>query len=259
MKRPMRLLALALAVVWLAGCVTTGDSDVVDPSEVSLKEAAKYNTQLGVAYMRQGKYDLAMQKLKRALQQDSDSAEAHMAMAVLDEQLDRTDDATDHWEAALDLAPDNPTVHNNYGAFLCQHDRLRDAEKQFLAAANNRLYKTPAAAYTNAGICVKRIPDLESAEKYFRKALEIDPKFPDALWQMASLSYEQKQYFQARAFMQRYMDVASPSPESLALAVRIERGAGNQAAAGRYLRELQQKFPDAEQTQALTGTTSHGG
>ncbi|MGD8574776.1 MAG: tetratricopeptide repeat protein, partial [Gammaproteobacteria bacterium] len=97
MKRPMRLLALALAVVWLAGCVTTGDSDVVDPSEVSLKEAAKYNTQLGVAYMRQGKYDLAMQKLKRALQQDSDSAEAHMAMAVLDEQLDRTDDATDHW------------------------------------------------------------------------------------------------------------------------------------------------------------------
>ena len=53
--------------------------------------------------------------------------------------------------------------------------------------------------------CVQhRIPDQVMSEQYFRRALDINPNFPEALYQMAQLSYDQQNYLQARAFIERF-------------------------------------------------------
>jgi len=48
----------------------------------------------------------------------------------------------------------------------------------------------------------------------------------------------------ARAFYQRRESLGSLSAELLDLASRIEQGAGDTAAAGRYRQRLQDQFPD---------------
>jgi Tfp pilus assembly protein PilF len=70
MRYSIGLLAVITAGA-LAGCVTTDGSGGKplkqdDPQEA----AAKYNIQLGTAYLKQGNYALAREKLERSLKQN---------------------------------------------------------------------------------------------------------------------------------------------------------------------------------------------
>lgn len=231
-----------------AGCVTVAPD--IGP-EANPAEAAQANVQLGVRYLQQGKRDLAMEKLQKALDQDPDAPEVHSALAILYEQMGDIEAAEEHLEEALDLAPDDPAVANNYGAFLCRRGRYRESLRYFTDAARNPRYGTPAAAWTNAGICAERIPDLEAAERHYRKALDVDPKFRGALLQMAELSYEQNRHLQARAFLQRFADAGPMTPQALWLGYNIERRLGDREAARTHAAQLLRDFPQSDEARAL--------
>ncbi|HYW04551.1 MAG TPA: type IV pilus biogenesis/stability protein PilW [Gammaproteobacteria bacterium] len=245
-RRAALRLGAFLVVLALAGCATQGNT----PFPESVKQAARLNTQLGIGYMQQEQYELAKQKLMRALSQ-ADLPETHVALAELYRRMDRDKLAEKQFRKALDLAPDRPETHNNYGVFLCDQGRYKDAVSQFMQAVNNPAYSTPAYAYTNAGLCVQRKGDSRQAGKYFRQALQVNPRFGQALYQMAALSYRKGKYMNARAFLERYAQVAPPTPDSLWLAVRTERKLGNKQAAAKYAQKLRKQFPDSDQANKL--------
>lgn len=250
MNRLISWSVVVIACGLLAACVSSGSSFPGD--KVSMKQASDYNTQLGVAYLKQGNRDLAMQKFQKAIQQNPDNADAYLGLGLLYDTIGDPDKAEASYETALDKAPDNPEVQNNYAVFLCQHGKQKKSLKYFLNAAQNPLYSTPDAAFTNAGVCASQIPDMQSAEGYFRKALDINPIYPDALYQMAQLSYRQKKYTQARAFIERFTTVSpQPRPEVLLLGLRTERALGNTQAAADYAKKLRQLFPDSPQAQQI--------
>ena len=234
-----------LAVV---GCTTTNG-----PMESNPQNAADLNAQLGLAYMEQGNNEEALKKLQHALDLNPDSASANHYIAELYRKLGKNREAEEHYRKALSVTPSDPMLLNNYGVFLCGQQRLNEALKKFMAAVKQPFYKTPEVAYNNAGLCALQIPDEAKAEEYFRSALRVNPRMPDALFGLADLSFKQQKYLHARAFVQRYTDVATPSPQILWLAVRVERKLGNEAAAGRYARELKERYPTAEQTLLLQG------
>ena len=241
----------------LAACVSTS---TIPGDKVSLQHASQYNVELGVAYLQQGRRDLAMQKLQLALQQDSDNANAYMALGLLYNATGDAQRADENFRIALRKAPSNPQIQNNYAVFLCQHGKLKQSERYFLEAAQNPLYPTPEAAYTNAGVCANKIPDPATAAQYFRRALDINPAFPEALYQMARISYEQKQYLDARAFIERFTSASpQPRPEVLLLGVRTERALGNNQAAARYAKQLIRLFPNSPEAQQLTQRDFNGG
>ncbi len=237
---------MVLVMLALAGCASQSST----PFPESLKQAARLNTELGIGYMEQEQYDLARQKLMRALSQ-ADLPETHVALAELYRRMDRAKLAEQQYRKALALAPDRPQTHNNYGVFLCDQKRYQDAVKQFLDAANNPDYSTPAYAYTNAGLCLLRQGRQRRAEHYFRQALQVNPRFGQALYEMAKLSYKKGHYMHARAFLERYGAVASPTPASLWLGVRTERKLGDSAAAHKYAGQLRKQFPQSDQARLL--------
>lgn len=249
-------MAFVVLALGLSGCVSTSSDPV--QADASVKQAAKYNVELGVAYMRQGDRDLAMQKLQRAIEQNPHLPAAHTAMALLYEQIGDIKDADKHYRQALRIDSDDPTTLNNYGAFLCRNGEARKSEEYFVRAAKNPLYPTPEAAYTNAGICARQIPDMSDAEHYFRSALRLNKNFADALWQMARLSFDQGKNLKARAFIQRFMAMTTTlSPEVLWLAIRNERALGDDTTADRYGRLLVQKFPNAKETKLFLKSRDH--
>ena len=83
----------------------------------------------------------------------------------------RTRKAEQNFERALALAPNDPEIHHNWGWYLCQHKREREALAQFELAVRNPLYRTPEIALVNAGRCAQAIGDVRAAEGYFRRAL----------------------------------------------------------------------------------------
>lgn len=247
MPGKFELLMAVVLVLGTAGCATPPEQ----PSERNLRTAAEANVQLGVGYLQQGKYDLALAKLEKAIEQDPNLASAHNVIAVLYERLNQNDLAEQHYRRALSLDPGDSGTHNNYGRFLCMRNQLREAEEQFLIALKNPLYPTPEIAHTNAGICALRVPDKAKAEEHFRRAVKVNPRYREALFELAKLNFDQERYLPARAYLQRYLDLAPRSADSLWLGVRIERKLGNKDAAASYALLLKSNFPDSEETRWL--------
>lgn len=254
----LKFAGLAL-MVWLAGCVTTGGSSVDRKKMANDKDAALYNMQLGIDYMRRGKLDLAKEKLTRAHQQNPQSPEVNTAIALLYEQLGETSKADQHYRDALRLKPDSAAVLNNYGVFLCRQGKPDKAEKYFLKAVRDPLYRTPEAAYTNMGVCLRQAGDSVRAEENFRRALGSNPRFADALWQMANVAYDQENFLQARAFLQRYSEVGPEAPEVLWLALRVEKALGDESAVRKYAEQLKQDYPESVQTRLLLESERNAG
>ena len=247
------LLGLCLLVPVLSACTPQNTRNADDAAP-----AAVINTQLGNAYIRDHDYDRAMKKLQRALREDPSYPLAHASLGVLYEQLGEMSKADDHFRTALRLDPKNSSIHNNYGGFLCRNGRLKEADEQFRLAVANPLYPNAEFAYTNAGLCALRVPDKAKAEKYFREALIKQPRFASALFQMARLSYEAKNYLSARAYLQRYSEVEKENPSFLWLGIQVESRLGNKDAVASYALRLKAKFPDSHEAQELAKMERHG-
>lgn len=239
----------------LAGCASTADAppsprrEATPPMQqkVDLSEAARLNTELGVAYARQGQFDVALEKLERALEQNPNHAPAHSAIALVYVQRRDPVKAEDHYRRALRLSPRDPYTRNNFAIFLCGQNRFADAETLFVEAAQEPNYADAAAAFTNAGVCMRRVPDLDKAEQHFRQALGINEQFSEALAQLASLYYERKDYLRARAFVQRYERAAPPTAAILWIGAKVEFALGDELAAAQYARRLQSEFPGSDE------------
>jgi type IV pilus assembly protein PilF len=243
----MRYLAYSLVlIIGLTAC-TSGRK------QIDSEKAASINVQLGSEYMAQGNLELSKLKFEKALDQNPDLASAHAGYALLMNQLGEAGKAKKHFKQALQLDPDDSGTLNNYGIFLCGQNKFKEADKQFMAALKNPLYKTPEFAYTNAGRCSLKNNDKAQAEAYFGKALQGNPKFPDALFEMADLQYTQRKFAQANSYLQKFERHGNHTATSLWLAVRVSRALGLRDAEASYSLLLKNKFPDSEEASFLRG------
>jgi type IV pilus assembly protein PilF len=250
LKRHCYTLAGILILALLSACQSTPvQSAGGEPQSAS--RLAEVHTQLGIGYMREGKLEQAHDRLQRALEADPNFSTAHNAMGLLQEQLKNPAMAEKHYRRAISLNPADSAARNNYGGFLCRQKRYQEGEAQFIKVTENPLYQTPEFAYANAGVCMKRAGDAEKAERFLRSALQINPKIPLALFAMSELSYDKERYLTARAYLQRYLEVAPHTSQSLWLGVRIERELGDKNTASSYALLLKSNYPDSRETQLL--------
>ena len=237
----MRIIGLIALILLISACSTSPQKD-----EAGGRKAAETNTALGRSYMDRQQYEIALEKLKRAIAHDPTYAPAHTLLGVLYESIGENELAGKEFKLGVKYDPTDGMVNNNYGAFLCRNGKERDADPYFQAAINDPFYATPGVAYANAGSCALAADDLDKAEPYLRKSLEYDDKSPDTLLAMAEVSYRKSSFLRARAFLQRYEAVGPETEESLSLGFRIESSLGDQASAERYRQELATRFPDAQ-------------
>lgn len=252
--RTVTIIGSMLAALALAACTTTTNGP--KPSD---ENAAEYNVQLGYAYLQQGNLVLAKEKLERAEKQNPNSAAVHSALGLMYERLGDPKKADRHYSTALRLAPRDPEIENNYAIYLCRNGRVDEGVRRFESAARNPLYRTPAAAYVNAGVCQRGAGRLAEAEQNFRRALQARPNNAEAAFQLGDLQLQQGATEQARIEVDRFLDAFPATPELLWLRVRIARAAGDRLAEEKFSRRLRLDFPDSEQTRALEAATRNPG
>ncbi|HQW08027.1 MAG TPA: type IV pilus biogenesis/stability protein PilW [Steroidobacteraceae bacterium] len=244
----------SLVALLLAACTTTtGGPERSDTS------AAGYNVQLGFAYLRQGNLPLAKEKLERAEQQDPSSPDVHSALGLLYERLGEAKKADRHFETALRLAPKDPEIENNYAIYLCRNGRIDEGVKHFESAARNPLYRTPAAAYTNAGVCQRGAGRFVDAEKNFLRALQLRPNSAEAAFQLGDLRLQQGATAEARTDVDRFLEAFRATPDLLLLRVRIARATGDKLAEEKFSRRLRIDFPESDQVRALGAAARNPG
>lgn len=247
-----RFAFFAVLAVAALGCESGGSARTKDQKDPTQREkAAQLNAQLGTDYFRQGNWSEAKSKLERALEQDSRNVQANMMAGLLFDQLGEQSKAESYFRRAVSLDEKNPETHNFYAVFLCRHGKNDAGEKQALIAASDPLYKTPESALLNAGTCARNGGNLANAEKHFRRALQLQPRFAPALFEMADLNFRANQLMPARAFLERNLAASPAGPRALLLAYKIEAALGNRSVAADYARRLRNDFTTSDEAKAL--------
>jgi len=239
------LLPIGLVLVLLnAGCAALRGGD--GPAETGGRQAAELNTQLGIGYLERGRFDLAKDRLEKAMRQDESFAPAYHAYALLMDRLGEADAAAGNFNKALELAPADPELRNNHGGFLCRQKRLDEALAEFDKAAGDPLYATPEYALTNAGICLREAGQPARAEPYLNAALQRNPRFPSAIYQMAVTRQALGDAAGALKWLELLHERHGYTPESLRLGWQVARALGDSNAAGRFELLFRARYPDQQ-------------
>lgn len=251
MKLINKIIILTITI-FIASC---GGGDTVKKGRKGpdLKRAAKLNVQIASGFIKQGKLEFAQEKLQKAIEQDDEYVPAYTTMAILKELLGEIDEAESYYLEALDINSKSPELHNNYGAFLCKHDKHEEAIKELTKALNNRFYETPEKVHTNLGYCLLKgdNPDYKKSEYHLRKALQMQPRNVSALLTMGELAIETKRFLMARAYMQRYHAIANPTSTSLWYQLQAEKALGDDKHYIELSQKLLKHFPDSDEANQL--------
>jgi type IV pilus assembly protein PilF len=243
-----KLSLLILLVSMLSACVVQQTNPYNKDSDDTKR--ARAHTELGAAYYQKAKYDIALTEFNIAIQFDPGYAWAYNGLGLVQSALGENDKADASFKKALQLEPNSSESHNNYGNFLCNNGRYDESVEHFLAAVKNPLYATANLAYTNAGICSLRKKDAANAEKYFIKALQLDPLTHAAAYQLANIQYNQGDAGKAYKTLQNTL-IAGPSPEVLWLGIKISRALGDKDNEASYAIQLRKQYPDSAETKLL--------
>jgi type IV pilus assembly protein PilF len=247
----------ALALAGLAGCHSPPPVENYSASQRSA--AAAVNLQLGIGYLKQGNLGLAQTKLERAEAEDSHSADIHAALGLLDERLGKSKEADKEYRTALEIAPRDPSMLNNYAVYLCSHGRADEGVRKFEEAASNPLYRSPWAAYSNAGVCLRQAHREEAAAQYFVRALRSNPAYAEATFQASDQDFALGKLGVARARIDFFLNSNPATADLLLLGWRIAQAEKDGAAAARYAQRLNKEFPGSEQSRLIAASQSNTG
>ena len=93
----------------------------------------------------------------------------------------QNDQAVSTYQKAIQLSPDDPSLHNNLGSVYAQMNKMAEAQTEFETAAK---LDPPNAAryYFNVGAILYNAGKMDDAVTAFKKVIEIDPKNAEAYY-----------------------------------------------------------------------------
>ena len=252
----------ALLAAWavLAGCAAqqSGDDSALKRGassatgeETADRVRARVHTELASSYFELGNLPVALEEAKEALRSEANYGPAHNVLGLVYSSLKEDRLAEESFRRALQINQFDSDANHNYGQFLCQRKREEEGIGHFLAAVKNPLYQSADRSYTNAGVCARRRGDMAAAENYFQMALKARPNQPQALYNMAEISYTRGDFEGARSYLARLTKVSAPNAEVLWLGVRVERRLGDRNSEASYATQLRRSFPDSKEARAL--------
>jgi len=248
------LLRAAIATVLIAlltACASTpGSSKSSSQTEDPRAAKAMIHTKLARGYMQQDQYATAKVELERALSIYPGHSDSNYVMALLMIKLEQYPDAEKFYKRAIRNNPRNSSAAHDFGVFLCQIGKQRDAIEYFDIAVSNPLFDKAELSYMRAGKCLSSIKD-QQAEAYLKKALSINPQLRPALYRLALVKYGESNFLSARAYIERFLAITNPQPASLLLAYKIESSLNATDVAERYRRTLMKDFPGSQEAASL--------
>jgi len=264
MKLRFRLASLAFLAALGSGTAFAQFDGVLQPQQPSQivaesnpltiadpRTRAKIHTELGALYFQGGNPAAALDHLGRAIDIDSNYFQALSVRGLVYASLKENAKAERDFTEALSRAPNDPEVNNNYGWFLCETGKQREAIAYFDRALRDPLYATPDLALTNAGNCLSRMGDFDQALNYYLQAIRVSRVGAvPARVGLAGLLYRRGNAGEARVYLGEALRMMEPpSAEALWLGVRIERKLGDRAAESGFAAQLRSRYPTSNEYQ----------
>lgn len=243
--------SLLAIFILIAACSSTDKQEkiayvipkpVIPPSR-SAQDRAKTLTELGLVYYQLEKYNYAKEKLTAALKLDNKNATTYQIFALIKQRSNQPEQAQAYFDQALKLEPDNFDILTAYAVFLYEKKRYKESLSKFNQIASAPFYEKKWVAYSYLGLYNLQNKQQRKAEINFYKALQANPKYSLALFEVAKIRYAKGEMMSARAYIERYFGVAGKTLNGLKLAIKIETALQTHDLAETYKIELKRHFP----------------
>ncbi|MBO1255361.1 type IV pilus biogenesis/stability protein PilW [Alteromonas sp. 5E99-2] len=234
---------LVVLVLFVSGCVSHNESSA--KKNVDYESAARTRISLGLTYLKNGSYVQAKQNLDQALDFAPRLANAHYSLAYYYQTVGEIEQATEYYENAVELEPENPDIANSYGAFLCQQNKYEEAKRYFLLAVNTKRYANSAQTYENLAICARKENYNSDAIDYLRSALNHQPGRMQSLLLLSELYIENGDYDDAEQTLDTIERFGRIDADMLWMRVDVARRQGKLEQAKDYGTMLTTVYPQS--------------
>jgi len=231
-----------LAIVLLSGCVTTTKSGREKP-RVDVKTAHDTHVKLGLAYLQRDNREGARRHLEKALAFKKDSAPAHNGYGLLYQLTGEPLLAEKYFLKSLREDAGFTQARMNYGRFLYEHQRYKEAYKAFERSSKDLNYSGRALALAHVGQTSLRLGDKARAKSAFEHSLNINKSLPLPMIELGELYFDEKNYSESKRLLDEYMAISGKTPRSLWLGIRIEQIFGNRDKEASYALALKNLHP----------------
>ena len=263
------LLASALSALLLSGCQSTTTTDLIgnapyqtstrpsDNRNLDQQEIARVRTSLAAQYIRKNELDTAQRQLEKAFAADSRYAPAYDMMGVLLQQEGsrlNLEKADQYFKKAIMLDKDFDQAHNNYGVYLSQMKRYKEAAAQFEIAGAALGYEGRIGALENLGRTYLQLNDHPAAAKAFLRALDGNRNSVIAHIELVDLLLEQQRVQQAqRLYDETLMLVQGQgiSPRLLLQGIKLAAAQNNIATRQQLAQQLLSAYPLSDEAKQL--------
>ena len=164
---------LAMMVFCVVSCATANIK--------AQKQQGEALRNLGEEYYKQGDYTSALKELLKAEGLYPDDPFLQNDLGLTYKAKKKPDLAITHFKKALALKPDYAPAKNNLGTVYLDKEEWDTAIEYFKEVAENLVYASPHLPLSNLGWAYYNKKAYAHAEKYYLEALEIAPKFINAL------------------------------------------------------------------------------
>jgi type IV pilus assembly protein PilF len=241
---------LIILLSCLSGCVT--EKAFPEPEVKPAAERAKIHADLAGNYLQRGQLDVAIEEADKALDLDKKNKSANYIMALIQIRLRKPEQSKQYFKRAIAEPDPLASAQHDYANMLCRDGQYKKAEELYRSLLGNVLYKAGARLLLNVGACFYKQEKYKEAENAIRQSLRINPNSPDALLQMAKITYRKGKSLATRGWYQRYFQIgAKGGPEILYIAYQTELALGDKDSSASYALKLRTRYPRSSQAKKL--------
>lgn len=260
----LMILATMVAGLLLTGCQSTPantpyqtSTRTNDNRNLDKQEIARVRTSLAAQYIRKNDLDTAQRQLEKAFAANSRYAPAYDMMGVLLQQEGSSinlQKADEYFKKAIMLDKDFEQANNNYGVYLSQMKRYREAAEQFEIAGAALGYEGRIGALENLGRTYLQLGDRSAAAKAFLRALEGNRNSIIAHIELVDLLLEQKRIPQAQRLYDETLVLVQGqgiSPRLLLQGIKLAAVQNNITTRQQLAQQLLSAYPLSDEAKQL--------
>ena len=260
----LMILATMVAGLLLTGCQSTPantpyqtSTRTNDNRNLDKQEIARVRTSLAAQYIRKNDLDTAQRQLEKAFAANSRYAPAYDMMGVLLQQEGSSinlQKADEYFKKAIMLDKDFEQANNNYGVYLSQMKRYREAAEQFEIAGAALGYEGRIGALENLGRTYLQLGDRSAAAKAFLRALEGNRNSIIAHIELVDLLLEQQRIPQAQRLYDETLVLVQGqgiSPRLLLQGIKLAAVQNNITTRQQLAQQLLSAYPLSDEAKQL--------
>jgi len=206
MQYRLFLTALTCLTVILVACVPYKEAK-------SDSETSDYHYKMGVSALDEQNPTAALIEFLLAEEADDRDPKIQSSLAYAYWLKQAHDLAEKHYKNAIKLSDNDPEYYQNLAALYLSIGRYDDSIIAFQIAAENLLFDRSEQAWTGIGLANFQKPDYPAAERAYRKAMAINPRYYLAPFHLGKLYYSQDRPVEALDMFSLAVDLAPEFPD----------------------------------------------